>query len=109
MTTYTLTYAPLNLNFQADTLTDLEAQIMGVQSFGSYPAVAWNADDGYVETFDGRFYFDDPERSVWPNENGASFAPVMPISWAMDYLAWSLDLPQVDGDYDTRDMTLTIG
>lgn len=109
MTTYILTYTPLNLYFQADTLTDLEAQIMGVQSFGSYPAVAWDENEMCVETFDGRFYIDNPERSVWPDENGASFAPVMPISWAMDYLAWSLDLPQVDNDYDTRDMTLTIG
>ena len=109
MTTYALTYTPLNLHFQADTLSELEAQIMGVQSFGSYPAVAWNEDEMCVETFDERPYIDDPERSAWPDENGASFAPVMPISWAMDYLAWSLDLPQVDNDYDTRDMTLTIG
>ena len=109
MTTYTLTYTPLNLLFQATTLSDLEAQIMGVQSFGSYPAVAWDADEMGVETFDGRAYVDDPEQSVWPDENGASFAPVMPADWAMEFLAWSLDLPQVDGDYDTRDMTLTIG
>lgn len=108
MTTYTLTCTPLNLRFQADTLSELEAQIMGVQSFGSYPAVAWDADEMCVETFDGRAYVDDPERSVWPDENGASFAPVMPASWAMEFLAWSLELPKVYGGYETRGMALTI-